>query len=193
MLKRHISVLLIAILLATMAIPATAQTPTRAAAPSGNLAVPVTGFIQGTAATGTFTIKRFVKLGDGLGADGVLALSNGTDSVATAVTVPVAATTSTATTAISGGGGPSIQQTGDCIILDLTLGPLDLNLAGLIVELDTVHLVISADPALGLLGSLLAGLLCGSGGSLLAGLLLNLAANLQQVINILNQILAILG
>ncbi len=47
-----------------------------------------------------------------------------------------------------------------CPILDLTLGPLDLNLLGLMVHLDTVHLVITADSSKGLLGSLLAGLLC---------------------------------
>src|SRR3954453_22941404 len=32
-----------------------------------------------------------------------------------------------------------------CPILDLTLGPLDLNLLGLIVHLDQVHLTITAD------------------------------------------------
>jgi hypothetical protein len=189
MLKRNISVLMIAILLTMMAIPAAAQTPTRAAAPSGNLIVAVTGSIADAPAAGTFTIKRFVKLGDGLGAEGVLSLTNTAGSVATAVTVPVAATTASASSA----AGPSIQQVGECEILDLTLGPLDLNLAGLEVHLDVVHLLISADPTGGLLGSLLAGLLCGSGGSLLAGLLQNLAGNLQQVINILNQILSILG
>ena len=45
-----------------------------------------------------------------------------------------------------------------CPILDLTLGPLDLNLLGLIVHLDTVHLVITADSTGGLLGQLLCGL-----------------------------------
>ena len=42
-----------------------------------------------------------------------------------------------------------------CPVLDLTLGPLDLNLLGLMVHLDTVHLVITADSSGGLLGSLL--------------------------------------
>jgi hypothetical protein len=45
-----------------------------------------------------------------------------------------------------------------CPILDLTLGPLDLNLLGLIVHLDTVHLVITADSEGGILGQLLCGL-----------------------------------
>jgi hypothetical protein len=42
-----------------------------------------------------------------------------------------------------------------CTVLDLTLGPLDLNLLGLMVHLDTVHLLITADSAGGILGSLL--------------------------------------
>ena len=56
-----------------------------------------------------------------------------------------------------------------CPILDLTLGPLDLNLLGLMVHLDTVHLVITADSEGGLLGQLLAGLLCSGGGGAPAG------------------------
>jgi hypothetical protein len=47
---------------------------------------------------------------------------------------------------------------GVCTILDLMLGPLDLNLLGLIVHLDRVHLRITADPRRGILGSLLCGL-----------------------------------
>lgn len=45
-----------------------------------------------------------------------------------------------------------------CPILDLRLGPLDLNLLGLIVHLDQVHLTITADSNGGLLGSLLCSL-----------------------------------
>ena len=45
-----------------------------------------------------------------------------------------------------------------CPILDLTLGPLDLNLLGLLVHLDKVHLTITADSTGGILGSLLCSL-----------------------------------
>jgi hypothetical protein len=45
-----------------------------------------------------------------------------------------------------------------CPVLDLTLGPLDLNLLGLMVHLDVVHLVITADSTGGVLGSLLCSL-----------------------------------
>jgi len=47
---------------------------------------------------------------------------------------------------------------GICTVLDLVLGPLDLNLLGLMVHLDRVHLRITADPTKGLLGSLLCSL-----------------------------------
>jgi hypothetical protein len=49
-------------------------------------------------------------------------------------------------------------QPGPCTILDLVLGPLHLNLLGLIVDLNQVHLQITADPNGGILGSLLCSL-----------------------------------
>jgi hypothetical protein len=79
-----------------------------------------------------------------------------------------------------------LAASGACQILDLTLGPLDLDLLGLVVHLDTVHLNITAQSGPGnLLGNLLcavAGLLDGSGS----------ANALQQIANLLNQILAAL-
>ena len=53
---------------------------------------------------------------------------------------------------------PAQSPTTICSVLDLTLGPLDLNLLGLMVHLDTVHLVITADSTGGVLGSLLCSL-----------------------------------
>jgi hypothetical protein len=73
---------------------------------------------------------------------------------------------------------------GACQILDLTLGPLDLNLLGLVVHLDTVHLNITAVPGP---GNLLGNLLCAVA-HLLDG---NASANAaQQLVNNLNRILA---
>jgi len=62
--------------------------------------------------------------------------------------------------AAAGGGSGATPQAvaATCTVLDLSLGPLHLSLLGLIVDLNRVHLVISADPAGGLLGSLLCGL-----------------------------------
>jgi hypothetical protein len=76
--------------------------------------------------------------------------------------VPLYQTTSAAGTTLSTSRGSSSPMM-ICPILDLTLGPLDLNLLGLIVHLDTVHLVITADSEGGILGQLLCGL--GGGGS----------------------------
>ena len=62
-----------------------------------------------------------------------------------------------------------------CPILDLTLGPLHLDLLGLVVDLNQVHLTITGQQGPGnLLGNLLCGLanaLNGGGGGGLAGLL----------------------
>lgn len=58
-----------------------------------------------------------------------------------------------------------------CSILDLTLGPLHLDLLGLVVDLNQVHLTITAVPGGGLLGNLLCGIanaLNGGGGGLAA-------------------------
>lgn len=71
-----------------------------------------------------------------------------------------------------------------CTILDLTLGPLHLDLLGLVVDLNQVHLVITAVQGPGnLLGNLLcavAHLLDGTG----------LGNALQNLINSINQILS---
>lgn len=72
------------------------------------------------------------------------------------------------------------SQQAVCNVLDLTLGPLDLNLLGLEVHLNQVHLVINANPAGGLLGQLLCSL---AGG---------LSGPLDTIIGLLNQILAAL-
>jgi hypothetical protein len=76
--------------------------------------------------------------------------------------------------AVSSSGGSVGTQAlqAVCTVLDLTLGPLDLNLLGLKVHLgggdtgnDPVHLTITADPNGGLLGSLLCSLAGGVPGT----------------------------
>jgi hypothetical protein len=46
---------------------------------------------------------------------------------------------------------------GECSVLDLVLGPLNLDLLGLVVDLNRVHLTITANPTGGVLGSLFCG------------------------------------
>jgi hypothetical protein len=78
----------------------------------------------------------------------------------------------------------AVTATGSCRILDLTLSPLHLDLLGLVVDLNQVHLTITAQSGPGnLLGNLLcavANLLNGSGSG----------TALTQIANLLNQILA---
>lgn len=80
------------------------------------------------------------------------------------------------------------QSTGSCQILDLVLGPLDLDLLGLQVHLDTVHLNITAQQGP---GNLLGNLLCAVAGLLDGPTGLN--AILTQIANLLNQLLGVLG
>jgi hypothetical protein len=121
------------------------------------------------------TIQRVVKSGSGLAAVGTLTGTatdaNGVDLGTVtnqAVTVPLAAA-------------------GTCDILHLTLGPLDLNLLGLVVHLNQVVLDVTAVPGAGnLLGNLLcavAGLLDPpTGGGGLGGLLNGIVALLNQIL-----------
>lgn len=126
----------------------------------------------GTAA-GTFTPTDFVTDGSTLLANGVADVTMtdsagqqvGTESRAVTVPVGVAAAS--------------------CEILDLVLGPLDLDLLGLVVHLDRVHLNITAESGP---GNLLGNLLCAIAGLLNPGPL----TNLQALADLLNQILALL-
>ncbi len=74
---------------------------------------------------------------------------------------------------------------GSCQILDLTLGPLHLDLLGLVVDLNQVHLTITAQQGP---GNLLGNLLCA-----VAHLLDNTGNITAPLTNLLNQILAVLG
>jgi len=75
-----------------------------------------------------------------------------------------------------------VQSQVICEILNLVLGPIDLNLLGLRLQTNTIRIRLSADTAGGLLGSLLCGLL----GPISGG-------PLGQIVTLLNQILAALG
>jgi hypothetical protein len=75
-----------------------------------------------------------------------------------------------------------------CDVLNLVLGPLDLNLLGLEIHLNQVLLDIVANPAGGLLGGLLS-ILCGLNLSSLTDLLGLLLGNLDLLAFLLNLIL----
>jgi hypothetical protein len=69
---------------------------------------------------------------------------------------------------------------GTCTILDLTIQPIDLNLLGLMVHTDTIHLEITAQSGP---GNLLGNLLCDVAN------LLNNNGSLSQIVDLLNQII----
>jgi hypothetical protein len=86
-----------------------------------------------------------------------------------------------AAAAACGDEASAVQQ---CDVLNLVLGPLNLDLLGLVIQLDTVVLDIFAVPGA---GNLLGNLLCAITG------LLDAPTIGQQLVNLLNQVLAILA
>jgi hypothetical protein len=77
------------------------------------------------------------------------------------------------------------QLDATCEILELVLGPLHLEILGLVVDLNQVILTITAEPGP---GNLLGNLLCA-----IAGLLDNSPINTGVLANLLNQLLGLLG
>jgi hypothetical protein len=182
-------------LTATAASAATAHAGSAAvaaapAASPGSITSTVTGTFtnadgQGTFA-GTFTPQKFAVVNGVIEATGLLkgtmTDANGTKLGTVRQTATLPLKTSAAAPAQNAANAALA-----CNVLDLVLGPLNLNLLGLVVTLNQVHLVINAVPGAGnLLGNLLcavAGLL--NGGGALSGLL-------GQITTLLNQILALL-
>jgi hypothetical protein len=130
-----------------------------------SLAIPV----NTTNFTGTFNLTRFANMGGVVNAVGTLVgtltTPTGPVSIVRNVAFPVSQAATTAT----------------CDILNLELGPLDLNLLGLVVHLNQIVLDIDAQSGP---GNLLGNLLCS-----VAGLLDNPSGLAQ----ILNNILRIIG
>src|SRR3954470_22007976 len=149
-----------------------ASTATAQPDPAADLtAVPVTGTASGTAITGTFDVTKFVKQNGALQAVGTFTGRSGVSGTHQ-VSLPV----------------DLAQSNGSCQFLDLVLAPLDLDLLGLQVHLDTVHLNITAQSGP---GELVGNLLCAIANLLNGGLPLN--PLLGQIAALLNQLLAILG
>jgi hypothetical protein len=154
--------ILVAGVIGTTALPAVAA-PAPAPAATAAAAAPVTVPLTGTASdgsqfVGTFSPTNFSNRGGQLNVTGLV---SGTLTSTADVATPVSQRVTSAV--------DLAQVTGSCTILDLTLGPLHLDLLGLVVDLNPVHLVITAQQGPGnLLGNLLcaiAGLLDGTGGT----------------------------
>ena len=125
------------------------------------LTVPVTGAGTGSF-NGTFTIERFAATSTGVVAVGLLKVHN----------TPV----------------NMMRVQASCDILNLVLGPLHLDLLGLVIDLNQVVLNITGETGA---GNLLGNLLCG-----ITGILDGPLPGLGQLIvlaGLLNQLLGILG
>jgi len=141
--------------------------------------LPVTGTgstVSGTGVdlSGVLNITKFVRQGNVLSAVGTLTgtVTDAAGNVLGSVTdLPVSLPVLT---------GPD-QTTGTCQILDLVLGPLHLDLLGLVVDLNQIHLTINAQSGP---GNLLGNLLCA-----VANLLNRNPTNLGGLAGLLNNIL----
>jgi len=163
--------------MSVVAAPGAASAAPSAPAALGTLTSTVTGtFTDATGGAGTFggtfTPSQFSTVGDQLTATGLL---TGQLTDASGATQNVSQEQTFAVTDLNPIG---------CQVLDLNLAPLDLDLLGLVVHLDRVHLNITAVPGA---GNLVGNLLCAIVG------LLDGPGALAQIALLLNQILALLG
>ncbi|MCU7727467.1 hypothetical protein ODJ79_27355 [Actinoplanes sp. KI2] len=143
-----------------------------AAPPVTALATPITGTADNGSFAGTFTPTAFSSRNGNLLATGVL-----TGTVRDSSGAAIGTVTQTVSM-------PVAVAAATCQVLNLVLGPLHLDLLGLVVDLNQVHLVITAVQAPGnLLGNLLCAITHLLDGTPTAG---GLAA-------LLNAILALLG
>ncbi|MFI5842417.1 hypothetical protein ACIA8K_22155 [Catenuloplanes sp. NPDC051500] len=166
-----------------LAMAATGLTAAPAAAapaePLGTLTSTVTGtFTDATGGigtfTGTFTPSQFTEDGETISATGLVD-GELIDSAGTSLGTTSAPATTQVTQLLPGAS---------CEVLDLRLAPLNLDLLGLVVHLDYLHLNITAVPGA---GNLLGNLLCAVVG------LLDPLGPLSGIVALLNQILAALG
>jgi hypothetical protein len=169
--RRKLSALTLALTLGLFALAPLAQAAAQGGNPLKNVAI--TGTANGANVfNGTFSVTRFTHKGNQILAEGTL----------------------TGTLTKPGESGQQINQqvqmpvsnlSGTCQILNLTLGPLDLNLLGLRVQLNQVNLKVTAEQGS---GNLLGNLLCQ-----VAKLLDGPGQAVGRLVNLLNQILGALG
>ncbi len=142
--------------------------------------VPVTGQGKnGKAFTGTYTIKRFVQRGGKAWSVGTLRGTLKHRKVTRrGVRMPASIVAPAQSSQVP------VPTPGACQVLNLVLGPINLNLLGLRVATNDIHLLIEAVPGA---GNLLGNLLCAVTN------LLNPSANtpLAQLVQVLNALLAL--
>ena len=140
-------------------------------APAGGVTIPVTGTTsRGGKFTGNFNVRQFSVVNNQIVAVGTL-----TGTIQNAIGNVIGTVLKTISLLVTFNGA-------SCDILHLELGPLDLDLLGLVVHLNKIVLDIDADPTGGLLGSLLCAV----------ANLLDVGGPLADIVGLLNQILALL-
>jgi hypothetical protein len=157
------------------AIAAVAGEQPAAAAPKGGTSatVVINSFASGTGGfVGTLTVSG-------------VQLVNGVLSAAGQISGNVLDGTGATTGSVNQAVTAPLQVSASCTILTLVLGPLDLNVLGLVVHLNQVVLNITAVPGA---GNLLGNLLCAVANLLNGGL--PIAALLNNLVSLVNEILA---
>ena len=165
---RRLSLALVAVLLAALAIAPSAAASNH----TGGVNIPINFASAGGTFDGNFELERFVRQGGDLVAVGDL-----TGTVRNAAGAVVGTVNQALELDV-------LQITGTCEILNLVLGPLDLDLLGLVIHLDQVVLNITAESGP---GNLLGNLLCAVAGLLDGG------GPLAGITALLNRILRLLG
>jgi len=181
--SRSIAVALACALAAAVPIAPAAAAPNQK---SSGLSVPVAGTdnLGGTFA-GTLRIREFVRTGDAIAAVGTLTGTiTSTAGEARTVVTPAAIPLDLAASGGSASAPAAALAQTACDVLHLELGPLDLDLLGLVVHLDRIVLDIAAQPGA---GNLLGNLLCQVVG------LLDPLGSLAEIVSLLNQIVDLLG
>jgi hypothetical protein len=176
-----VPVVLLAFIALAPALTAGMGSTAQAARPSPLQNVPIAGTIAGGGTfQGELDIVSFTNQSGQLIANGLL---NGTLRLPNGSTLPVSnefVSLPASLTTGSSGQAPAVA----CPILHLELGPLDLDLLGLVVHLDQVVLDITAQ---GGPGNLLGNLLCA------IAHLLDGGSPLDQIVALLNRILDLFG
>jgi len=182
----HRAIAAVALAVTLALLPVTSSVAHAQPARNSGVSVPVTG--TGTAAdgtvqtlTGTLTIQRFAKSHQQIVAVGTLV---GTLTSTAAGSVPRTVVTQVSMPLVNDAAAADVMALASCDILHLVLGPLDLNLLGLVIHLDQVVLDITAVTGA---GNLLGNLLCAITG------LLNGGGPLASIAALLNSLLDILG
>jgi len=182
----HRAIAAVALAVTLAVLPVTSSVAHAQTARNSGVAVPVTG--TGTAADGTvqtltgmFTIQRFARSHKQIVAVGTLV---GTLTSATPGSVPRTVVTQVSMPLVNDAAAADVMALASCDILHLVLGPLDLNLLGLVIHLDQVVLDITAETGA---GNLLGNLLCAITG------LLNGGGPLASIAALLNSLLDLLG